>query len=171
MSGLTWALGTFHTAAVGIALLLLAYPGGSLGVTLGSLSTASGLAIFVALWAWTVFSTGRAIRGLRLIGPDRASSGAYYTRALRWGAFNGVTFFISLVAIIVVNALSLAAPSVQVGAVLSIAAFEGILGSLFAFAIGAVIGLALASLDLVALGVARAMLRVSPAEPTMGGTR
>lgn len=168
MSGLTWALGTFHTAAVGVALLLLAYPGGGLGALLGSLSTVSGLAIFIALWAWTLFSTGRAIRGLRLVGADRATSGSYYTRALRWGAFNGVTFFLSLVAIIVINTLSLAAPSVQLGAVLSIAAFESILGGLFAFAIGAVTGLALASLDLVALGVARAMLQGPPAETTGG---
>jgi hypothetical protein len=144
-------------------------------VALGSLSTLSGLAIFFALWGWTVFSTGRAIRGLRLIGADRSATGAYYRRAVRWGAFNGVTFFLTLVAIIVANSLALAAPSVQVAAVLTIAAVESILGSLFAFAIGALTGLALASLDLVALGAGRRdrevgkMLQLSPWEPTTGG--
>ena len=158
MSAVAWALGTFHTSVVGIALLLLVYPGGGLGVTLGGLNTLTGLALFVALWTTTVFTTGRAIRGLRLIGDDRTETGAFYRRALRWGAANGVLFLISLVVILVVNALLTAAPSVQIGAILALAAFEGIIGSFVAFAIGALVGLVLAGLDLVALRIARAVV-------------
>jgi hypothetical protein len=161
MSNLAWALGTFHTSVVGIALLLLVYPGGGLPVALGGLGTIAGLALFVALWSTTVYSTGRAIRGLRLIGAERAASGAFYRRALRWGAANGVLFFIVLVVVVITNALVTAppeAPSVQIGAILPIAALEVGFGSLFAFAIGAVVGLVLATLDLAGLRIARAVV-------------
>jgi hypothetical protein len=157
MSGLTWALGTFHTTVIGIALLLLVYPGGSLGTTLGALSTITGLALFVALWTTTLFCTGRAIRGVRLLGGDRASTGAFYRRALRWGAVNGVLFAIALVAILAANALAVAEPSVGIGTMLAIAGFQGTFGSLFGLAIGAVAGLVLATLDLAALRLARSL--------------
>ncbi|MDP9320044.1 MAG: hypothetical protein M3P16_02980 [Chloroflexota bacterium] len=161
MSAVGWALGTFHTSVVGIALLLLVYPGGGLSVALGGLSTISDLALFGALWSTTVYSTGRATRGLRLLGADRAASGAFYRRALRWGAANGVLFFVALVVIVVTNAVVTAppgAPSVQIGAILPIAALEVGLGTMVAFAIGALLGLVLATLDLVALRIARAVV-------------
>jgi len=160
MSPVAWALGTFHTSVVGIALLLLVYPGGGLPAALGGLGTITGLALFVALWTTTVYSTDRAVRGVRLIGADRAASGAFYGRALRWGAANGVLFFIALVVIVVTNAVVTAppgAPSVQIGAILPFAALELGLGTLVAFAIGASAGLVLATLDLAALRIARAV--------------
>lgn len=158
MNGLAWALGTFHTSVVGIAVVLLVYPGGGLGVALAGLSTMTGLALFVALWAATVFSTGRAIRGLRLIGDDRATTGAFYRGAFRWGAANGVLFVVVAVVILLVSSLVGAAPSVDVRVVLTIAAFQGVFGSLFGSGIGAVVGLVFASIDLVALAVARAVV-------------
>jgi hypothetical protein len=107
------------------------------------------------------YATARAIVGLRLSGEDRTTAGAFYRRALRWGAANGVLFVITLVVIVVANALVPAepsAPSINVGAILAITAFEGIFGSLFAFSIGAVVGLVLATLDLAALRIARELV-------------
>ena len=99
---MAWILGTFHTATVGLALLFLAYPGGGLGVTLASLSTVTGLAIFIALWTITVFATSRAIRGLDLAAG--ASAGCH-RRALRWGALNGAVFLWSFAALLALQQL------------------------------------------------------------------
>jgi len=157
MTLLAWTLGTFHTTILGIVLLRLLYPGGGLGQALSGLSTLTGLALFVALWVTTVFTTGRAFRGLDVLG-DSPPAGAVYRRALRWGAANGVLFFAAVVVILVANTLASAAPGVQIGAILTIAAFEGIIGTLFAFAIGAITGLVLATIDLAALRIARAIV-------------
>lgn len=152
MSVIGWVLGTFHTAAIGLALLFLAYPGGGLGVTLASLSTITGLALFVALWAITVFATGRAIRGLDLI--DGAAAG-YHRRALRWGALNGMFFLWSLAALLALQQLITAPGTLQWQSVLLGAGFVGGVGSIFALVIGALVGLGLASIDLAGLALAR----------------
>jgi hypothetical protein len=147
-----WILGTFHTAVVGLTLLFLAYPGGGLGVTLAGLSTITGLSLFVALWAITVFATERAIRGLDLAGG--ATTG-YHRRALRWGALNGAFFLWSLAALLALQQLVTAPGTLQPQSVLLGAGFVGGIGSAFALTIGAVIGLMLASIDLAGLALAR----------------
>ena len=152
MSVTGWILGTFHTAVVGLTLLFLAYPGGGLGVTLGSLSTITGLGLFVALWAITVFSTSRAIRGLDLAGGATAG---YHRRALRWGALNGMLFLWSAAAVLALQQLIAAPGTLQWQSLLLGAGFVMGVGSFFALTIGAVIGLALASIDLAGLALAR----------------
>ncbi len=152
MTSLAWVLGTFHTAAVGLALLFLAYPGGGLGQALAGLSTLTGLALFVALWAITVFATSRATRGLDLFGGATAG---YHHRALRWGALNGMFFLWSLAALLALQQLLTAPGTLQVQSLLLGAGFVAGVGSLFALTIGAVVGLALASIDLAGLALAR----------------
>jgi hypothetical protein len=152
MTALGWILGTFHTAAVGLALLVLAYPGGGLGVTLASLSTMTGLAIFIALWTITVFATSRAIRGLDLAAGATAG---YHRRALRWGALNGAFFLWSFAAVLAAQQLIVAPGTLSWQSLLLGAGFVGGVGSFFALTIGAVIGLVLASLDLAGLALAR----------------
>ena len=151
-----WVLGTFHTAVLGIALVLLAYPGGSLGVTLASLSTIAGLALFLALWAITLFATERATRGLDLLGGVTAG---LHRRALRWGALNGVLFLWAFVAILALQQLVTAPGTLEWQTVLTGAGFVVGVGSLAAMAFGAVIGLILASIDLAAFGIARVIAR------------
>jgi hypothetical protein len=152
MTALAWILGTFHTAAVGVALLFLAYPGGGLGVTLASLSTVTGLAIFLALWTITVFATSRAIRGLDLAA---GASAGYHRRALRWGALNGAVFLWSFAALLALQQLVTAPGTLSWQSLLLGAGFVGGIGSLVALTIGAVVGLVLASIDLVGLAIAR----------------
>jgi hypothetical protein len=152
MTAIAWVLGTFHTAAVGLALLFLAYPGGGLGVTLASLNTVTGLGIFIALWTITVLATSRAIRGLDL--TSGASTG-YHRRALRWGALNGMLFLWSFAALLALQQLVIAPGTLSWQSLLLGAGFVGGLGSLFALTIGAVVGLVLASIDLAGLAVAR----------------
>ncbi len=152
MSMTSWILGTFHTAVVGLTLLFLAYPGGSLGTTLGSLNTITGLALFVALWAITVFSTSRAIKGFDLASGATAG---YHRRAIRWGALNGMLFLWSLAGLLALQQLITAPGTLPVQSLLLGAGFVAGVGSLFALTIGAVVGLALASIDLAGLALAR----------------
>ena len=147
-----WILGTFHSAAVGLALLFLAYPGGGLGATLANLSTMTGLALFIALWSITVFATSCAIRGLDLAAGAIAG---YHRRALRWGALNGVLFLWSFAALLALQQLVTAPGTLSWQSLLLGAGFVGGLGSLFALAIGALVGVVLASVDLAGLALAR----------------
>lgn len=153
---IAWVLGTFHTAVLGVALVLLAYPGGGLGVTLASLSTIAGLALFLALWAITLFATERATRGLDLLGGVTTG---LHRRAFRWGALNGVLFLWAFAAILALQQLVTAPGTLQWQTVLTGAGFVIGVGSLVALAFGAVIGLILASIDQAAFGIARALVR------------
>ena len=99
-----WVLGTFHTTVFALALLLLLYPRGGFGATLQGLSTLSGLAIFVALWATTVFTTRRALSGLDWLDDDAAQMAIFFRRALRWGGVNGMLFLAELGVILLLNA-------------------------------------------------------------------
>jgi hypothetical protein len=157
MTTLGWVLGTFHTAAVGLALLFLAYPGGGLGVTLAGLNTITGLAIFIALWAITVFATSRAIRPIGDVDLIAGATAGYHRRALRWGALNGALFLWSFAAMLAAQQLIAAPGTLSWQSLLLGAGFVGGLGSLFALVIGAVVGLVLASIDLAGLALARSI--------------
>jgi len=162
-----WILGTFHAVALLVALIWLAYPGGGLGGLLAGLNKISGIALFVALWAIALFTTRRALRGLDVLSDDASARRGFYWRALRWGAASGALFLAALAAIALLQSIvaSIAAASgdgrgpFQIQAAIFIVLIYGTLGTLVASAVGAVVGLALATLDIVALNVARALTR------------
>lgn len=149
-----WVLGTFHTTVVGLTLLLLLYPRGGFGATLSGLSTLSGLAIFIALWATTVFTTRRALSGVNWLDDDPTQMAIFFRRALRWGGVNGLLFLVALGAILLLNALLTTRGSITSPA-LTIFAFIGAIGVVVSYAIGAVVGVALGAVDIAALRVAR----------------
>lgn len=155
-----WMLGTFHTSVVGLALLLLLYPRGGFGATLQGLSTLTGLAIFVALWATTIFTTRRALSGLNWLEDDPAQMAIFFRRALRWGGVNGVLFLAALGVILLLNTVLTARGSITSPAV-TVFAFIGAIGIVVSYAIGAVVGVTLGVLDIAALRVARAVTRRS----------
>lgn len=157
---LWWVLGSFHTIVFGLALLLLLYPRGSFGATLGSLSTLSGLAIFLALWATTLFTTRRALAGLNWLDDDPAQMAVFFRRALRWGGVNGLLFFIALGAILLVSAL-LTAPGSITRPALTFGAFLFWIGVAVSYAVGAVVGVTLGALDIAALRIARVAIHSS----------
>jgi hypothetical protein len=152
---LAWVLGTFHTTVFGLALLLLLYPRGSFGATLQGLSTLSGLAIFVALWATTLFTTRRALAGLNWLDDDPAQTAAFFRRAFRWGGVNGMLFLAALGAILLVSALVTAPGSIMPALIFFV--FIGAIGLLVSYAVGAIVGVTLGALDIAALRVARAV--------------
>ena len=150
---MSWVLGTFNSAVFGLALLLLLYPRGGLGDALAGLSTLTGLALYVALWATSVYAAGRATRGLELLDP-RAGD-AFYGRALRWGGFTGVAFLVELGAILLAGTLL----SGDLRPLLSLPLFipVGFIASLVAFVAGALVGVTAGALDLAALRIAGAL--------------
>jgi len=154
---LWWVLGSFHTSVFGLALLLLLYPRGSFGATLQGLSTLSGLAIFVALWATTLFTTRRALAGLNWLNDDPAQMAVFFRRALRWGGVNGLLFLIALGTILLASAL-LTAPGSITRPALTFGAFIFWIGLVVSYAVGALVGVTLGALDIAALRIARALI-------------
>lgn len=155
---LWWVLGSFHTSVFGLALLILLYPRGGFGATLGGLSTLSGLAIFVALWATTLFTTRRALAGLNWLDDDGAQMAVFFRRALRWGGVNGLLFLIALGAILLASAL-LTAPGSITRPALTFGAVIFWIGLVVSYAVGAIVGVTLGALDIAALRVAHAVTR------------
>jgi hypothetical protein len=155
---LEWVLGTFHTSVFGIVLLLVLYPRGSFGATLEGLSTLSGLAIFVALWASTLFTTRRALAGLNWLDDDPAQMAVFFRRALRWGGVNGMLFLAALGAILLLSAL-LTTPSLITTPALTFFVFIAAIGVVVSYAVGAIVGVTLGAVDIAALRLARALTR------------
>jgi hypothetical protein len=155
---LAWVLGTFHTSIFGLALLLLLYPRGRFGDTLAGLSTLSGLAIFIALWATTIFTTRRALAGLNWLDDEPAEMAVFFRRALRWGGVNGMLFLAALGAILLASALAAARGPTPSPALIAFAVIA-VIGLLVAYVVGALVGVTLGALDIAALRVARAFIR------------
>jgi len=158
---LAWALGTFHACVLGLVLLLLLYPGGRLGQTLAGLETVTGLLLFIALWATSVWTTRRAVADGVWLSTTPTDRAAFFGQALRWGAATGVLFLAELGAIFLVRTLIVAPGAIMSAGVLGLAGFAAFasIGMLFAFAIGAVVGVTLGGLDLVALSLARSFVQ------------
>jgi hypothetical protein len=150
-----WALGTFHAATLIIMVSLVLYLAGGLESILTSLSTASGLALFGALWLTTVWSTRRWLGGmfderLRMTLP----AGLVVARALWRGGINGIAFLPLLGLILVVSA----GPNGAVFLVLFGGLAFATLGVAIAFLVGCVLGLLFAGIDLLLTSAARALL-------------
>lgn len=160
---LAWALGTFHACAVGLLLLLLIFPGGGLGPLLGGLDTTTGLVIFIALWATSVWTTRRALSGGEWLA-DPVQRRVFFSRALRWGAATGVLFLAELGVVVFARTLVVAPGSIGLNGIVGGAAFVATFGTLFAFVIGGVLGVVLGGLDLLALAVARKVLGTAMAK-------
>lgn len=156
---ITFTLGTFHTAIFVITAVLVVHLAGALAGLLAGLNTLTGLTLFAALWGTTTWSTGRALRGVRL--PDVSMStpiGATVARASRAGALNGILFLGSAALILALSAL-LAGQ----GESILVFVFGGIvfvtLGAVAAATTGVILGVLLSALDLLLLWCTRRLLR------------
>ena len=158
---LAWVLGTFHTTVFGLALLLLLYPRGGFGAALGNLSTLSGLAIFVALWATTLFTTRRALEGLNWLDDDPAVMAIFFRRALRWGGVNGMLFLAALGAILLLSALATAPGSITPALLFFV--FIAAIGLVVSYVVGGLVGVTLGAVDIAALRIARAVIHTGRA--------
>jgi len=152
---LSWALGTFNSATFVLALLLLLYPRGRFGDTLAGLSTVTGLALYIALWATSVYAARQALRGLDLLDPHAGD--AFFGRALRWRGLTGVACLGELAAVQLVAAL-LAGNFAVLGSLLLFIPF-GVIASLVAFVVGALAGVTLGAADLAAVRLSERIAR------------
>jgi hypothetical protein len=150
-----WVLGTFHAATLIIILLVVLYLTGALPSILTSLSTASGLALFIALWLTSTWSAHRTLQGL----VDQTLNVALPTRevivrATGKGGINGLAFLLCAY-------LILGVPAAFNGAILPVlygGLFIATFGVLVALLVGCLVGLIFAGIDAVLLSAARAML-------------
>lgn len=156
---LAWALGTFHACAVGLLLLLLIFRGGGLGPLLAGLDTATGLLIFIALWATSVWTARRALSGGDWPSTAPGWRRTFFRRALRWGAATGMLFLVAVGAIFLGRTLVVAPGTLEPLGVIGFGALAGGIGLIFAFVIGAVVGATLGGFDLAALAIAQRIRR------------
>ncbi len=164
---MSWLLGSFNTAVFMLALLLLAYPRGGLGELLAGLSTLSGLALYSALWATSVYAARRALRGLDFFDPGVGD--AFFGRALRWGAFTGVAFLVELALVLAVVQLT---PAITGGTfALSLLFFIpfGVIASLVAAVVGALVGVTLGAADLAAVRLSALLAGVGRSADRIAG--
>jgi hypothetical protein len=141
-----WTLGTFHAAILVVIPVVAAHRGGNLGGVLTGLSTETGFLLFLGLWAVSLWSTARALRGIDWQKLERQMpTPTLLRRGFVWGGASGVVFSLFLLAVIAISAV----PFLLIAPVLLVVAA----------AIGAVVGLALASVDCAFFAVTRMALR------------
>ena len=147
-----WSLATFHASAFVLLIVFFLYSRDALGPALGGLNTLLGLALFVALWATTYFTTCRALEGLDLLSED--DRGLFARRAFRWGAANGIAF-LGVLGVVLIASAVFVSPTVLLP-VLFVAPFALVISAV----VGAVVGAVFSAIDLALLAVARAALDV-----------
>lgn len=132
-----WTFAAFHTSLLVLLAVWLIHLSGALRDLLGGLDTLLGLGLYGVLWAVVWVATGRAFDDAppgTSTPRERAKAGFVY------GGFTGAGF----VLIVLVGATLVFL--VTGGELLFIAAF-GVLGSVVAFVVGGLVGVAFGLLD------------------------
>lgn len=143
----SWVLGTFHAAFLITVAVVVLYLTGGLNSLLDSLGTLPGLALFLALWFTSVWSSRRALRGA--LGPGlevMLPTSDVVGRAFICGGLNGLAFLPFLALILGIVALiqsPTSAPFVVLVGGIVFASF----GAVAAFIIGSIVGVLFAGLD------------------------
>lgn len=171
----SWALASFHTAALTVLGLAALYLDGAAGDLLAGLETSVGLGLYLGLWGLTWWATRNVLRELadrpRDDGektPEEAEDASTLAVLLvggKWGGANGVVFFWILLA----GFLALNAPR-ELGRALEAVPFAviaGAIGSVLALGIGGIVGALFAALDLALFRVADRL--ASEREGGLGG--
>lgn len=158
----SWALGTFHASLFVVVLVIFLYSQGTLASLLQGLNTALGLALFAALWATTLYTSSRALRGVALAGPEMSRS-RLLSRGVRFGTLNGLLFLaVLLVASLLSRLLLPPAGNVMPLMAVLLTIYVGSFAILIAFAIGGLTGLVVSLVDLVLLGLADRLAHPAP---------
>jgi hypothetical protein len=159
-----FALGTFHAAVLIVALVLVLYAAGGLASLLSGLSTIAGLGLFVALWATTVWSTNRTLRGAFTVAPwTSVAADTLIARAAWRGGVNGIMFLACVGLILAISSAfngDLAFSVIGAGFLVF-----ATVGAAAAFVIGFVVGLLFACVDLALVTATRAILANEKSRP------
>ena len=165
---LVWGLAAFHTSLFGLILVILVLLFGDLGQALASLNTLAGLSIFGALWLTNWWCTRRVMREVDWTPAHRpVLEGRLLSSGMFWGGTNGVLFLLSL-PLIALAGFGIEAINegrlTDLGNLIFFAAIAAILGTVFAFPIGAVVGLIFAVIDSLLLRISVAVAAVGAIE-------
>src|SRR5439155_11111930 len=109
-------------------------------------------------------TTSRALKGLDLLRSARDRD-RYATRALRWGAANGMSFLALLGVVAVVTALSTTRPGQVASGILFPALFIAPIALVVSAAVGGAVGVIFGVIDLALFGLAG--LGGTDSEPTV----
>jgi hypothetical protein len=159
-----FTLGTFHAAVLIAALVLVLYANGALASLLAGLSTVAGLSLFGALWAITVWSTSRTLRGAFTVPPwTSVPADTLIARAAWRGGVNGILFLgCTGVVLAISSALNGDLSGGTIGAGFLVFAT---VGAAAAFVIGFLVGLMFAGVDLALLRATNAILDENKSRP------
>ena len=145
-----WALASFHTAALVAVLVVALYLAGSLGDLLSGLSTIVGLGIYLALWAFTWWTTRCVVRAVARSGDD-ASAFVVLREGGKWGGVDGACFLWVLLVVVLVPGADVTLEGVF------LFLFYGGIGSILALGVGGIVGMVFAVIDLVLFRIARSL--------------
>jgi hypothetical protein len=153
-----FALGTFHAAALIVALVLVLYATGALASLLSGLSTIAGLALFSALWLTTVWSAQRTLRGAFTTPLSTSLPVPTMIERATWnGGINGVAFLAFLGFILAISS----GVNGSLGIVVFGSLFFATVGAVAAFLLGCVFGLLFLAIDIALVTATRAILNDS----------
>ena len=151
---LSLAMGTLNTCVFMLAFVLSLYLSTDLGEILDDLSPAIGLALFGLLWAVTCFCT---YKGWQEID---GGTNSFFGASAKWGAFNGMSFFLALLAAILVVTFVVAAAEGNgdaAGGVIAFGIIAGGIGTILSSVVGLIFGIAFGAFDLLLLQTAYAL--------------
>lgn len=163
-------LGTFHTVFLVLALVVPLYTSGNLGGILASLNTVVGTGVFVLVWATTWYCTQRAVKAIRR--DDRIelpTGGRFVWLGMKWGALNGVFFYLPLLLALFASFIASAPGNPDVDPIVDFAnraliylvyfGFALVIGSPIALLVGGVVGFVFACLDGAMIWLAYALVK------------
>ena len=159
-----FTLGTFHASVLIAVLVVVLYANGGLGSLLTGLSTIAGLALFSALWATTVWSTNRTLRGAFTVAPwTSVPPDTLIARAAWRGGVNGILFLACVGLILAIS--SAFNGDLALGVIGAGFLVFATVGAAAAFVIGFFVGLLFACVDLALVTVTRAILDDKKSRP------
>jgi len=136
---LAGSLAAFHVATLAVGSVLLLHAVGALGSLLQGVGTATGLALYLALWGVTWLTNRRWLAATALQGPRGT-----VVPGAKWGIVTGVGF---LPVVLVVVGVTVREP-------LLVAALA-VVGTPVATLVGAITGAGFAALDLAVVAAGR----------------
>lgn len=153
------SLSAFHTIALMVLLLAYAHRSNGLGSALGSLGTGAGIALYLALWATTSWTTARALRFFPLAEEGRGSWVLFLRLAVIEGSVNGVAFLWVLILVVAGKSLAASPHAIDLNGFLLELGSTLFFTSIVAGLVGAVIGLVFGLVDRCLLTVGLAVAR------------
>lgn len=152
------SLAAFHTGLFLVGATTFLYVTERIGALLSELSTFIGLGLFGLLWGTTGWCVQQALRKIEWRLPDQSlPTNELLEIGTHWGGYNGILFFGSILAIgtVVVIVSGLAEGHLEILGVLPFAVLGFAVGGIFAWGIGALIGLLLALIDALLIAISK----------------